>query len=102
MEMTRCVEVVLTERAFADIENIRDYLRRHSLSDADKVRMAMPMTIEHVAAHPHLGRERPELGVRSIGVPRYSYTIDYRFHRGRVEIIHVRDDRRRPLTRDEV
>lgn len=40
---------------------------------------------------------RPELGVRSLGVTRYSYTIYYRIGSTSVEIVHVRDDRRAPL-----
>ena len=63
-------------------------------------RSTPPSTISPIiqaSDYPGLGRDRPELGVRSVGVPRYSYTIYYRIAETRIEIVHVRDDRRKPL-----
>jgi toxin ParE1/3/4 len=90
-------QVVLTPRAFADLTHIRDYLIARSQTGADNVRQAINTTLDHLADHPGLGRDRPELGVRSVGVPRYSYTVYYRVAVDQIEIVHVRDDRRKPL-----
>lgn len=100
--MTVARPVVLTPRALGDIERIRDYLLERSPSGADNVRQAIVATLEHLRDHPRLGRNRPELGVRSIGVPRYSYSIYYRIGDERIEIVHVRDDRQLPLTPGEL
>lgn len=95
--MTRKVRVELTPRAFADLTRIRDYLLERSPAGAENVRRAISTTLEHLSFHPMVGRDRPELGVRSIGVPRYSYTIYYRLNNEAAEVVHVRDDRRKPL-----
>ena len=95
--MTARHQVVLTPRAFGDLTHIRDYLIERSPTGADNVRQAINTTLDHLSDHPGLGRDRPELGVRSVGVPRYSYTIYYRIAETHIEIVHVRDDRRKPL-----
>ena len=100
--MSRRLTVVLTPRAYDDLAQIRDYLIAHSPQGADNVRLAINTTLDQWREVPFTGRDRPELGVRSIGVARYSYTI---YHRGRddhVEIAHVRDDRRKPLEPGDV
>jgi plasmid stabilization system protein ParE len=89
--------VRLTPRAYDDLATIRDYLIERSPQGADNVRRAINVTLAQLAEFPFTGRERPELGVRSIGVARYSYTIYHRVHDQHVEIVHVRDDRRKPL-----
>jgi plasmid stabilization system protein ParE len=45
---------------------------------------------------PELGRERPHLEVRAIGVAGYPYTVYYRIEANEVWLLHVRDDRRKP------
>ena len=89
-------DVTLTERASADLAAIRDYLIARSQTRAENVRLAIKATIEQLRSFPRLGRDRPRLRVRVIGVPRYPYTIYYRVSGTSVEIVHVRDDRRRP------
>jgi plasmid stabilization system protein ParE len=67
-------------------------------------RLTPPSTISPIiqALSSRLGRARPELGLRSVGVPRYSYTIYYRIAETHIEIVHVRDDRRQPLPPGEL
>ncbi len=72
--MSERVAVVVTPRAFADVEHIRNYLLERSPAAADNVRQAIVTTLEHLSFYPRLGRTRPELGVQSIGEPRYNYT----------------------------
>jgi toxin ParE1/3/4 len=95
--MTPRLKVVLTPRALSDLIGIRDYLLDRSPVGAENVRRLISATIERLGSYPSLGRDRPELGVRSIGVPKYGYTIYYRAKVDAIEIIHVRDDRRQPL-----
>lgn len=100
--MSGRLPIALTPRAFADLEHIRDYIVERSPAGADRVREAIVATLEHLASHPLLGRDRPELGVRSIGVPRYAYTIYYRIGADAIEVVHVRDDRRAAVSRDDI
>lgn len=100
--MTGAHRVVLAPRALTDLTQIRDYLIERSPGGADSVRLAIAAMLEHLADYPRLGRDRPELGVRSIGVPRYIYTIYYRIADATIEIVHVRDDRRMPITAGEL
>lgn len=94
--------VRLTPRAFDDIVAIRDYLVARSPQGAENVRRAINATLAQLAAFPLTGRERLEPGVRSIGVPRYGYTIYHRVHETHVEIVHVRHDSRAPPGLGEV
>ena len=89
--------IALTPRAFDDLEQIREFLVSRSPAGADNVRQAINATLSHLSERPQLGRNRPDLAVRAIGVPRYHYSIYYRIGVRTIEIIHVRDDRRRPL-----
>ena len=45
--MTGARPVVLTARALADLERIRDYLMERSPTGADNVRQAIVATLEH-------------------------------------------------------
>ena len=67
--MTARYQVVLTPRAFGDLTHIRDYLIERSPTGADNVRQAINTTLDPLSDQPGLGRDRPELGVRSVGVP---------------------------------
>ena len=95
--MTAHFTVELTPRAFADVSVIRAYLLQYSPAGADNVRAAFAEAIELLQTHPLIGRERSDLGVRTLGVRRYSYTLYYRVDAQIVQVLHVRDDRRQPL-----
>ena len=60
------------------------------------------LTIGLLRDFPELGRERPNLEVRALGVAGYPYTVYYRFEDNEVWLIHIRDDRRRPLGRGDL
>ncbi len=100
--MSRPLRIELTPRAFDDLTQIRDYLIVRSPRGADNVRAAINATLEQLQDFPMTGRDRPTLGVRSISVARYSYTIYHRVHEAHVEVVHVRDDRRKPLAPGDV
>ena len=86
-----------TRRATADLAGVGDYIRERNPAAAINVETAIRSTIGLLADFPKLGRDRPQLDARSLGVPRYPYTIYYRIEGNEVWIVHVRDDRRRPL-----
>ena len=89
-------------RAVGDIAQIRDYLLQRSPVGADNVRRAILTTLTQLSDFPFTGRDRPEFGLRSIGVSQYSLTVYHRVDDDHVEIVHVRDDRRKPLTPSDV
>jgi toxin ParE1/3/4 len=95
-------DVVLTPRAFSDLENIRDFLVSRNPIGAENVRLAINATLDQLSYFPLTGRNRARLRVRSISVARFPYTIYYRLQDDRIVVIHVRDDRRAPLKAGDV
>jgi plasmid stabilization system protein ParE len=69
---------------------------------ARNVEAAIQSTIGLLADFPMLGRDRPELDARALGVPRYPYTVYYRIEGEEIWIVHVRDTRRRPPQRSDL
>jgi plasmid stabilization system protein ParE len=69
------MKVELAPRAIADLQSIRDFLLARNPQGAENVRHAIDATISFLADFPGLGRERPELEVRALGVAGYSYTV---------------------------
>ena len=96
------MRVRLSPRALADLRAIRSHLEKSSPQGSDNVRSAIDVAISLLGDFPGLGRERSELGVRALGVARYPFTIYYRVERDGVWIVHIRDDRRKPLERSEL
>jgi toxin ParE1/3/4 len=91
------VKVRYTRQALSDIFGIATYIRERNPSAAAHVENAIRSTIGLLAEFPKIGRERAELDVRSLGVSRYPYTVYYRIEGEEIWIVHVRDDRRKPL-----
>ena len=89
------MKIRYTPRAIGDLAAIADHIRKSDPLAADRVGNAIEHTIGLLSQHPDLGVERPELGVRKIGVPRYSYSVFYRVKPDTIEIAHIRDDRRK-------
>lgn len=86
-----------TPRALADVIAIADYIREHNPTAAERVGQAIESSIGRLIKNPRLGIDRPDLAVRKLGVPRYPYSVYYRVAEDRIEIVHIRDDRRKPL-----
>lgn len=91
-----------TPRAVADIIAIADYIRPRNPRTAVHVEAAIRVGVDHLSQHPNLGIDRPGLGVRALGVPRFPYTIYYRVNPEAVVIVHIRDDRRQPIRADDL
>jgi plasmid stabilization system protein ParE len=69
------MKVRYTRRATADLAGLGDYLRKRNPAAAIAVETAIRSIIGLLADFPKLGRNRPELDARSLGVPRYPYTV---------------------------
>ena len=94
------MRVRYSPRAFADREQIFDYLRQRSPDGARNVMARIRESVGQLAQQPHSGyaTDDPDLRVKFIG--RYPYKIFYRVRDDTVEIIHIRHTARRPWTGD--
>ena len=79
-----------TRQAVADLFGIGDYIRARNPAAAVNVETAI------------LGRNRPGLDARALGVPRYPYTAYYWIEGDEIWIVHIRDDRREPPDRRDL
>ena len=91
-----------TRRALRDLLAIAAYIRPRNPAAASAVQAAIRSSIDLLAHSPGMGRERPALNARSIGVSKYPYTAYYRIEDDEVWVLHIRDNRRKPPTRDEL
>lgn len=91
------MRVRYTRRALSDILRIADYIRKDNPSAAIEVETAIRSTIDLLAEFPKVGRDRPDIDARALGIPRYPYTAYYRIEGDEVWIVHVRDGRRKPV-----
>ena len=96
------MKVRFARQAVSDIAHIADFIRADNPAAADGVAQAMQSTIDLLGEFPMLGRHRPDLGVRVLGIPRYPYTVYYRIEVDEIWIVHVRDDRRQQPERSEL
>jgi plasmid stabilization system protein ParE len=96
------MRVRYTRQAVSDIPAIGEYIREANPSAAIQVEAAIRSAIDLLADFPKIGRDRPNLDARSLGIPRYPYTAYYRLEGEEVWIVHVRDDRRKPLERRDL
>ena len=91
------MKVRYTRQAISDLLSIADYIRERNPSAANEVETAIRSTINLLPDYPKIGRDRPDLDARALSIPRYPYTAYYRIEGNEVWIIHIRDDRRKPL-----
>jgi plasmid stabilization system protein ParE len=84
-------------QALADIDEIRGYLEKRSVSGAANVVRAIYAGIQLIAERPYAARQSDDPEIRVRVLPRYSYKIFYAIiDEATVEIIHVRHTSRRP------
>jgi plasmid stabilization system protein ParE len=96
------MRVRYTRQALADLVAIADYIRERNPTAAVQVETAIRSSIELLADFPRLGRDRPDLEARALGIPRYAYTAYYRIEHDEVWIVHIRDNRRQPVERGDL
>jgi plasmid stabilization system protein ParE len=84
------------ERALADLDEIFQYIDKHSPSGARNVIDAISAAINAIAEHPLGARETSFPHIHVKVVRRYRYKIFYLVGADQVEILHVRHGARRP------
>jgi toxin ParE1/3/4 len=72
------MRVRYTRQALRDLLAIADYIQERNPAAAVEVETAIRTGIDLLADFPGLGRDRPELDARALGIPRYPYTAYYR------------------------
>ncbi len=96
------MKVRYTPEAVGDLHNIGAYLIQRSPAAAAAVEHAIIAAVDHLVRFPRMGRDRPELGVRALGIPRQPYTAYYRIEGDEIWIVHIRDGRRRQVEQGDV
>jgi Plasmid stabilization system protein len=83
-------------RALEDIDDIYEWLARHSSNVAVKVEAALMAATEWLGKHPELGTMTDEANVRRWPMPEFRYTIFYRVdrHDETVDVLRVMAARR--------
>jgi toxin ParE1/3/4 len=76
-----------TPQAVSNLEEIGDYIARHSPMAAVKVRAAILRSLERLLVFPFSGRRQSVEGVRKLVAPRYPYLVYYPVDEDRQEII---------------
>ena len=89
MNADRPLAIARSPKARADIDEIWNYIAERNLPAADRVVDEVERVCRLIAAHPRMGRERPELlpGMRSFGA--MSWIIFNRIHDEFIEIVRV-------------
>ena len=84
-----------TERAVAHLEALVDYISITSPMYAEGVVGRIDAQLQHVRAHPAIGKRVPEasaLNVREVIVP--PYRVLYRHHANTIEVLAIVHERR--------
>jgi plasmid stabilization system protein ParE len=90
------MRVRYTPRAFADREQIFEYLQQRSPSGARNVLASIREAAAQLAEQPRSGYATENSDVRVKFVGRYPYKIFYRVRDDSVEVLHIRHTARRP------
>ncbi len=82
-------------RTLRDLHGIAAYLGEHNRASMQRILAAVQRSIDNLRDFPELGR--PVRGQqRVIPVPRTAYLVYYRIAGDAVQILHIRDGRRKP------
>ena len=84
----------LSPRAIRDIAAIDAYYTQFGLATANRVVATIKAAAESVRLNPLIGTEGIRKGTRHKVIGRYPYTIVYRVHRDRIQIVRVLHRRR--------
>lgn len=75
--------------ALANLNAEADYIARDNPAAAYRVVVTIMEAVDHLAAHPAMGRVGRVPGTRELVVPDTPYVIPYRVRRDTVEILRV-------------
>jgi plasmid stabilization system protein ParE len=92
------MKVRYTSQAFAEREQIFEYLKNRSPVGARNVLSEMKSATLQICQHPSSGYATNDDGIRVKILTRYSYKIFYRITTDEVEILHIRHSARQSLT----
>lgn len=84
-----------TPRAFADSQQIFEYLSEKSPLGARNVMARLDAAIDHLLDQPLVGYATDVPDVRVLFVGRYPYKVFYRVRGDAIEILHIRHTSRR-------
>ena len=90
------MRVRYTARAFADREQIFEYLHQRSPSGAHNVLRSLRESVAQLSDQPHSGYATEAPAVRVKFLVQYPYKIFYRVRDDAVEVLHIRHTARRP------
>ncbi len=91
-----------TRRSVDDIARIADYIRAHNPAAAASIELAILSIVDLLSDFPLLGKDRPDLNARALGIPHHPFTVYYRIEGEEIWIVHIRDDRRKPIGPDDL
>lgn len=75
--------------AVADLDEIYEYVAERDPSAADRLADDVTASIEQLAVHPYLGRERPDIHVTARSRPVGNYLVLYRVAPDTVDIVRI-------------
>ena len=91
------MNIVFSDQALAELEQILAYIALNNPSAARRVRDRIMGSIGRVARHPYSAQEvKQRPGVRRLPLVRYPYSVYYEIIEGEVVILRVIHDARQP------
>ena len=90
------MRVRYTPRAFADREDIFEYINQRNPRAARQVKAFIANRIARLGDTPVRHRMIATLGVHALYLGRYPYIVYYRAGRDEIAIVHIRHAARRP------
>ena len=93
------MHLIISPRAFRDIEEIRDYLHQRNPQAAKKAAELFEVAIDRIMQFPEAGQDQTDAGVKRVVERRFGYLIYYRYSESKslIEIISIRHARRKPI-----
>ena len=93
------MNLIISPRAFRDIEEIRDYLHERNPQAAKKVAELIQGAIDRIIQFPETGQDQTDAGVKRVVERRFGYLIYYRYseRKALIEVITIRHARRKPI-----
>jgi toxin ParE1/3/4 len=89
------MRVRYTPQAFAEREQIIEYLRERSPGGARNVAASIRDAVTRLSEHPRIGYQTDHPQVRALFLVRDPYKIFYRVSDDEVEVLHIRHTSRR-------
>lgn len=83
------MKIVWSARAVRHLVAIRTFIAEDNPKAVNNIARRISDSVEHLAAHPHLGRGGRIAGTRELVIPDTPYVVPYRIHAGRLEIIAI-------------